>query len=109
MSEESRNVTLADIGNGEFIELANDDIVKLLADIRDPNKQAGSTRQLTMTLTFKTNDKRKTVEVEYKTSTKFGTRESGKSLVFVTGEGKEVESAMAPLNQPSFTFDDRSN
>lgn len=101
----SENITFSDIGGGELVDLVNADIVDLIKDLRDPNKNSGGTRTLTVTLSFKTNEKRKAAEIEYKTSSKLGGRDGGKSHIYIDGDGENVKSANAPLNQPSFSFD----
>ena len=101
----SENITFGDVGGGELLDLVNADIVDVIKDLRDPNKNSGGTRTLTVTLSFKTNERRKAAKIEYKTSSKLGSRDGGESHIYIDGDGENVKSATAPLNQPSFSFD----
>lgn len=104
----NQNVTIQQIGNGELVDLINDELVKLYADARDVNKLSGSARQLTVTIKLVPNQSRRVLEVGYKTSSKLGEREGGKCQVYVNGNGKEVETALVRMDQQSFTFEDQT-
>ncbi len=98
------NVQFNEIGYGALEELVNDELVKVFADARDFNKLASSPREVTVTIRIAPDQKRKVLKTTYLVSSKLGKREGGECQIFVNGQGEEVESGLAPMNQQSFEF-----
>ena len=99
-----QNVTFGEIGNGELLELTNEEIRKMVADLRDPEKLAGSKRTITITITAAAPERRNAAKVSYGVTTKLGVREGGECQIFIGGTGEGVESALVPINQQKFDF-----
>lgn len=95
----SQNVKFTDIGYGQLEELVNDELIKVFADARDFNKLADSPREVQITIKVLPNQKRNALKTVFAVNSKLGKREGGECQIFIAGEGEEVETALAPMNQ----------
>lgn len=107
-NKNENNVGFTQIGDGELLELVNEELRSAYADIRNPNKVAGSPREVVVKIKLAAPEKRKSAKVTYSVASKLGVREGGECHIYLAGQGESVESALAPMNQPQL-FEQREN
>lgn len=107
--EEKHNVGIMQLFNGDLVQLIDAQLIELYADMRDPNKLAGSKRELNITIKAAAPEKRKSAKLSYEVKTKLGAREGGECQIYLSGQGEEVESALAPINQQTLFDDSKSS
>jgi hypothetical protein len=93
-------LSLLNINGGVILDLAEEEIGKIIEDIADINKRADSPRELTIKVKFTPTKTRAGAVVEVLTEAKLGKREvSAGSAAFTLKDGKVKAYAERDLNQ----------
>jgi hypothetical protein len=97
-----QELSLVNVNGGIVLDLAEEEIAKILEDIADPNKKAESVRELTIKVKFTPNKTRSGATVEVISEAKLGKREAvvGSAAFELGKDGKVKAYPEKDLNQP---------
>lgn len=99
-----KNVDITTIHKGALIELANEDLKDILANVLDPNTEPTEIRKLTIEIKIKPNENRQAVVYSISTKTKTAPAKGVSGMILVGMENGDVVAMEANANQTELDF-----
>lgn len=87
-------VTLITLNRGAAVEVFQNELAKVLANIADPNTEASASREIDLKVKFKPSENRKEAEIEIESKVKLAQQRKARSRIFfgkVEGEPAAIQ------------------
>lgn len=88
---QERTKSILEMARGAFIERADLEMAKIIANILDPNTETKPARKLTITLSFKTDDDRTNVAAECTVKSTLAPLKPSQTFLYISDDDNVVE------------------
>lgn len=106
MKNNQENTSLRTMGSGAAIERFDDELLKVLENILDPNTEATEARKITLEVTLKPNSERTTTAVNIVVKSKISPASAYPTVLFIGQD--EAGPRAFEYNSQQLTFNDFS-